>query len=413
MTRFKIMANPSCVLLRTSPKIDIQLKQNQSAAEYYTTGDVVEGIVSITVPNDLPLGIVQIYLQGISKIRFHRALQHGRAKTQHTFLSLRHPQDEMKIPMPVITSKGHEYRIPFYFVLPEKLPSQSCNHFTKSEQIADSHMNLPATVGDPGCQTYINDSSSDKAYVSYRIRVKISNPLDDNSVLTNMKCIRVLPHSFEEPPLETMGNELYLTQRVKSLNTVPFSNSSGRLSIKALQPRAIRLPDLKTTIYEKVGTTVAIDLEFLGTQLPPKLRTISSTLKVLTIYGATPWGNHPNAMTLSSLGNGNRGVCSDVISLSKLCIDSVKWKKQDILLSDHESLPNASHENDSLPQLSKHISSIAVPITLPDTHSLVPTFHSCFISRVYLLEIRLSYCQHGTLRVPAHISLMVPLQITK
>ena len=64
-TRVKIMANPSCGLLRTPPKIDIQLKQNQSAAEYYTTGDFVEGIVSITVPNDLPLGIVQIYLQGI------------------------------------------------------------------------------------------------------------------------------------------------------------------------------------------------------------------------------------------------------------------------------------------------------------------------------------------------------------
>ena len=42
---------------------------------------------------------------GISQVRFYRALNHGRPKTQHTFLSLRQPPDEMKVPTPRISKK--------------------------------------------------------------------------------------------------------------------------------------------------------------------------------------------------------------------------------------------------------------------------------------------------------------------
>ncbi|CAG8942405.1 unnamed protein product [Penicillium salamii] len=409
MTRFNLR------FMRTSPKIDIQLNQNLPGdVDYYTTGNVVEGTVFITVPHGLPLGAVQIHLQGISKIKFHRALQHGRANTQHTFLSLRHPQDETKIPMPAsITNKSHNYRIPFSFVLPNKLPPQSCNHFTKSKHIENSHRNLPATMGDRGCQAPIDEFFTDKACVSYRIRVRISNSLVANSALSKTKCIRVIPHSLEEPPIETMGNKLYLTHIRRALSNGPFCSKSGWLSAEALQPRSIRLPNPKTTMHENLGTTATIDLEFVGRQSPPKLRTISSTLKVLTIYGATPWENHPSVMYSPSLGNGNREICRDDLPLSKTCIKSVKWEKQKTLSRDDERPRDGFHESDTLLQPSKYKSSIVAPITLPDTHGLVPTFHSCFVSRVYLVEIRLSYSQIGGLHVPSYVTLKVPLQITK
>ncbi|CAG8380456.1 unnamed protein product [Penicillium salamii] len=400
--------------LCTSPKIDIQLNQNlPSDVDYYTTGNVVDGIIFITVPHGLPLGAIQIHFQGISKIKFHRALQHGRADTQHTFLSLRQPQNEMKIPMPAVTDKGHSYRIPFGFVLPDKLPPRSCKHFTKSKHIEDSHRNLPATLGDRGCQAQTGEFFTDKVCVSYRIQVRISNPLVANSVLSKTKCIRVIPRSAEEPPIETMGNKLYLTYKKRALSNVPFCSRSGWLSIKALQPRSICLTDPKTTAHDSLGTTATVDLEFMGKQAPPKLRTISSTLRVLTIYGATPWENHPNVMCSPSLGNGNREICRDDLPLSKTCIKSVKWEKQKTLSRDDERLRDGFHESDALLQPFKYTSSIVFPITLPDKHNLVPTFHSCFVSRVYLVEIRLSYSQIGALHVPSCISLKVPLQITK
>lgn len=60
------MAMCNLRFMRTSPKIDIQLNQNlPSDVDYYTTGNVVEGTVFITVPHGLPLGAVQIHLQGI------------------------------------------------------------------------------------------------------------------------------------------------------------------------------------------------------------------------------------------------------------------------------------------------------------------------------------------------------------
>lgn len=59
------MAKNYLQLLCPSAKIEIQLKQKQSsAADYYTTGNFVAGIVSITIPRGLPLGDVQLYFQG-------------------------------------------------------------------------------------------------------------------------------------------------------------------------------------------------------------------------------------------------------------------------------------------------------------------------------------------------------------
>lgn len=348
---------------------------------------------------------------GVSKTKFYRAFQHGRAQTEHTFLCIRQPSDEINISAPTITREGDKYHIPFCFVIPDKLPPQSCNHFTRSDQIKISHRDLPATLGDRGCREYTNEPSTDMACISYRIRVKMSNPSHVNTTLTKTKCIRIIPKSSDMPFVER-GSNIYSIFMMRDTRSRPFRSRSGQLSVEALQPEPICLTNSKLAMHKNPGTTVTIGLEFEGTNNPPKLRTVASRLRVLTVYSATPWENHPDVIHSESLGNGNRGLYRDDIPLSKVSLKSVEWVKLQGLSYPHKVGPKPRvDESDAVIQPTKYTSSIVVPINIPGTHSLVPTFHSCFISRVYLVELSLSYRQHGVARVPSRISLVVPVQI--
>lgn len=58
-----------------------------------------------------------------------------------------------------------------------------------------------------------------------------------------------------------------------------------------------------------------------------------------------------------------------------------------------------------------YISSLEIPVTLPENYIFPPTFHSCFISRVYALRAVLAYRPHGCVQKKARLSLTVPVQI--
>jgi hypothetical protein len=123
-----------------------------------------------------------------------------------------------------------------------------------------------------------------------------------------------------------------------------------------------------------------------------------------------------------------QGYISDMIQLSSMCVASVEWKKheawespesrRDSALSDMSmmtietntispgSIPNASA---SYKGNSFYTASILVPITLPTSKHLVPTFHTCLITRQYVLHLNLS--THGQPLGPS-VTLKLPMQIS-
>ncbi|KAJ5873181.1 hypothetical protein N7455_003724 [Penicillium solitum] len=399
-------------LKRSSPKIEIQLKGEENGPkDSYTTGSVVEGTVVITMPQNLPLGTVAIFFQGISQVRFYRAINHGRSKTQHTFLSLRQPPDEMKLPTPRISKKGQQYKFPFSFIIPEKLPPRSCSHFTQSEQIENSHRKLPATFGDRGCSLAIDGFASAMTCVSYRIRVKLSTPLSTEVLLTETRCVPVIPTALEEPPVEVEGNSLYLTQRNISLGKGLSGSQSGQLSVEVVQPKPVQLPSFGEGAHNNASTVATMKLEYVGVANPPMLRSISSGLSVITMYSATPWVNRPDMIYPSSFGHGNRGMHRDELPLSKLCIESVEWTRQPLTSPNQDMCPQSPVDRSDPPFMTyRYTASIVVPVTLPKT-IFAPTFHSCFVSRVYLVNLSLCYHTNGLGLLNSNSCLRVPLQI--
>jgi hypothetical protein len=59
-----------------------------------------------------------------------------------------------------------------------------------------------------------------------------------------------------------------------------------------------------------------------------------------------------------------------------------------------------------------YTASIIVPITLPPGKAFVPTFHSCLISRIYALELCVSYQTPNANALASSVTLKIPLQVT-
>jgi len=57
-----------------------------------------------------------------------------------------------------------------------------------------------------------------------------------------------------------------------------------------------------------------------------------------------------------------------------------------------------------------YTATILVPITLPSNKSFVPTFHSCIISRVYSLDLRLGL--HSVTLMAPSLDVEVPIQVS-
>lgn len=116
----------------------------------------------------------------------------------------------------------------------------------------------------------------------------------------------------------------------------------------------------------------------MGTTNPPKLQNIATTLKALAIDDATPWETYPDAIYPSSLGFSSGGLYGDDLPLSKPCVKSIDWRKHNSS-HDHDDGPKTEiHGGHASSRPTKYTSSIVAPITLPDSHGFVPSFHSCF-----------------------------------
>jgi hypothetical protein len=148
-----------------------------------------------------------------------------------------------------------------------------------------------------------------------------------------------------------------------------------------------------------------------------------SKLKVLTFFASKPWTVFPSR-SRDMAWDPAQGVYAETISLASRCVASAQWEKhssraaaaetmsrrsslQSVSSADTVAGPSASYAGKSF-----YTASILVPISLPQGKALVPTFHSCLISRVYMLDLSLTYHTPNANVLPPSISLRLPIQIT-
>lgn len=367
-------------------------------------------------------------------------------KAFHPFLKLRQPIDPSTYPEPREFKPLETYIFPFTFVVPEHLLLHSCSHFTNNPHLKSAHTQLPPTLGDAmfsdDGKTMINDMAPMMSEISYKLKVAVMkknrppNPRPFWAISSVAKKIRIIPATMEQPPLEVGCNNIngYRVRQEKHVRKALLGGKAGRLVVSAAQPKPLQLPapgskGFKAPVSSHVRLHVRFDPETEDEQ-PPRLKSTASKLKVSTFYGTKPWTDFPSKYIAEAYQHPAHDVYSETISLSSLCVASAQWKKHDgteVSLNDSRRSSYVSDTSSSLADSLTHhpsasssycgktfyTASIVVPVTLPANKTLVPTFHSCLVSRLYTLDLSLSY-QPASKKLPLtpSISLKIPIQIT-
>ncbi|CAI7572963.1 unnamed protein product [Penicillium glandicola] len=414
---------------RSQPKIEIYLAgQTPGHVNSYTTGESIDGNVTVTVDYETRFDEIEILFEGVSRTSVERAACPGRTGSQQMFLKLRQPIDEMEYPTPRVLEAGRSYQYPFTFVIPDRLLPQVCTHAKKNAHIHQSHTLLPPTLGDPilasNGKTLLDDMAPTMSQIAYTIRASVlQKKLSGQGVVSIAgvaKKIRIIPIVEEEPPVEISASLSLCTRKEKTVKRGTLRGKLGRIVASSSQPKPIQLLPPAGEPTDTVSTVATVNLRFdpVGDEQPPQLGTMTSKLRVSTFFSAVPWDDFPstNGMPLSQIGS---GLYPETIHLLTMCVASAQWTKQsmaadtlrrnstDSSSSDSSTGPSSTFTGDTY-----YTASVVVPVTLPKSKAFVPTFHSCLMSRVYALDLSLSYHTPATNLMTPTISLRLPVQFT-
>ncbi|KAJ6051321.1 hypothetical protein N7460_001855 [Penicillium canescens] len=402
---------------RCNLKIDLA-EEKTGAMKTYTSGDPIEGVASITCDCDTPFDEIQIVLEGLSNTTLERTPYPGQTGCRKTFLAMRYPVNH---PQVRVFERGRSYQFPFTFIFPDRLLPHVCYHSMRSTLVQQHHTVPPPTLGDHilsgSAESQRDDMTPGMCQISYHIRVAVTKRQSSNDhgfQLATQKILRIIPSVENDPIPEEFGASRYSMQLETEVKRGLFNGKLGRLILSSALPKPVQLDPLQCMATNEVSTTVTVKLRFdpQDDQLPPRLERMDTKLKAHTFFTAVPWSDFPHLSEDRTYPKHSSGDYTESMRLSTRSITSVRWEK--CFAADPISIvqgPVALTNHGLSSSNTYYTTSMIVPITLPQSKAFPPTFHSCLVSRIYSLDIALSYCNSKPTLLPATLSLRVPLLI--
>ena len=347
----------------------------------------------------------------------------SRSKTEQTFLRLSRTFNPIHYAHSEMSQSHRHYRCPFSFEISTALPLQACKHRTQSLAVYEAHLRIPPTMGnaylDPSDPASPRDKLSDSVEIAYTVQaflLPLPNKPSHAPMTSEIKPIQILPTFDQEPPREGFGSHLYCISKERTFKDRLWSREVGRLGVSVSQPEPLNSSYTSSADLRNPCTTAVLDLNFdqEGTKKPPQLCSLTTRLTAITLYGAVPWESYPDLLVGKvSFADYGRGMDWKVMPISKMCVESVRWiEKPAYSPCDQSSPPHLASQSESVSiTQTQRTASIVVPITAPQDTYLVPSFHSCLISRVYLLDFCLSYKQSDAQIFTSSLCLRVPIQV--
>lgn len=434
--------------MRKKDEIDIIFDENSEFLPCYATHDQIRGNVELKFDKDTGVEDLIISLEGQSTTYVEKIASTtptaARTTGKHTFLRMSQPISADGLPEGGVAKAGVSYTIPFTFVVPERLLPSVCSHRVESDEVKQMHVKLPPSLGDQSCtyegHPFMDDYAPDMAKITYSICAKVARSTPPNQTpdwIEKRERIRVVPARSEEPPMNVDSSSVdYTLRRDKSVKKGPFKfGKIGKLTAETNQPRSLHLPHPRSTSNEPVTTMTTVNLRFDPVNTddqPPQLGSIVSKLNIYTFFGVAA---HTRIVEPHQCENQStmHGMCPESLELSSRCLSTVSWTRQDpssrssSWVDMSRRLPSQSTSTAaSIPEASNiykegspfYTSSILIPISLPTMTSsgrrkaFPPTLHSCFISRIYAVEFKISYHTSGSNVGASHIILKLPVQIS-
>ncbi|KAJ6104060.1 hypothetical protein N7523_010380 [Penicillium sp. IBT 18751x] len=380
------------------PHVEFALSDPQRLSAIYKTDDIIDGKVLFTPHQRVKAENVTISFQGAVRTEVENMYTHVPVSTN----VLEKPFLRMDFPVfdsvsDTTLEPERTYEIPFKFVVPRQLPVQMCHHECVNVQIQQEHLQLPASLGHVSRMMNVGDDMSpETAKVMYFIKFEVwdSDALKGRQAKKAQEAIcpvHILPVRQESAPLLISQSRHYKLQTKKNTNRGMLRSNVGALVASAAQPPAIQLDSLQP---KDASSPLKINLRFEPThegQLPPTHLSTQFKLKSLTFYGLEPWHEFPDLQDASTWGP-RRAVWSDRVPLSSMEME-LEWSCQ----IDHGRVI--------------YTASADLVVDLASSRLYPPTFHSCFISRVYVLKAVLFLSVHRKATRGISLSLAVPLQI--
>jgi hypothetical protein len=235
-------------------------------------------------------------------------------------------------------------------------------------------------------------------------------------LMISPSCEDQLPPYLEDPTtiVSTNGTLVRTEKRIKSR----LSKDLGLLVAEAWSPCAIPLPGLEKTNSQSNKTTVATELRFECFEQASVVTLDKAVckLKVYTHAATTPWSSFPKASDIC-LGGRTLAVQDSIELASNYNKDIVWHHSTNSQTTDHDPANHISLKRDRMPDPSAtyqpnsglHIARLPVLIRTPNDKLLTPTFHSCLVSRTYILSILIFIKVSG---IRSSVELLIPAEVT-
>lgn len=293
-------------------------------------------------------------------------------KTARRFLDIKFPLHESTLPPEKTFIKNQQYYFKFVFEVPDHLSEASCNHFICNDLIRKAHLQPPPSFGDPIIaglgSSLCNDFAPPACKIIYMIQVRLNRKsyvsARQQIMLQKSLKIRVKPTGdVFNSSLMYSGDQYCLEQSI-DFPKARSKSTSGRLLATLIAPEYFYLPLRGTdglmhqTIrlclrYEKNG----------GNGDMPRIYSLGGRITATTFFTESC---HHDIPTKRKDIFGNRINFSDsILTTFSYSIASLQW---------------TSEQSDC------YSATLLVPIK--GSHPLIiPTFHSCLISRIYTLDL--------------------------
>lgn len=397
--------------------------------------DVIDGKAIVKPLADIHVGEIEIELTGMAETYVARlsaiAGMNASSIASHTFLSLSQPDLHRHYPSDGVFKKGTTYEFAFTFVVPERLVDGACNHAVVDPLVRDAHLLLPPTFGDPeslGEGVSPDDISPQVTRVRYVISAKLSGVPEDSAESTSRviafhtQPLRIIPLLELASPSDTTGHlgisTLDISRAEKRINKGILRENVGTLVMEALEPGILHLGSPREGADP--ASLITVMLRFDPAQSVtrvPHVAKIVTELEVHSFFSTTPYQKFPRKD--EDEFDASRGVYSKRITLASRTLSSIQWHDDDIPSRNHSRdtetvvapgdrwipAPTGNHK----PGTTSPVARMLVPVELPTNKAVVPTFHSCFISRTYTLCISLMLPTFG---LGDSVQLRLPLQVS-
>ncbi|KAF7550873.1 hypothetical protein G7046_g7886 [Stylonectria norvegica] len=393
---------------RKVPKSNVDIKiDNHFGAKVYTSGSSISGHVVINHPRDVPFDDFEIIFIGTAATRVDFVNQYA-TYSHRPFLKLRMPIRAADFPNPRVFKAG------------EPTTSPSTSHRVENEGVREQHLRLPPSMG----YWEENDQAPEMAQIEYAIKARAYRETAEEGKtvpLQGEQLLKVMPSLPEDAPFDiTAADERYRLSKTKAIRKNIFSTKSGKLTATASQPSAIML---SADAYRMSESALRIKLEFDPASpdaAPPKINSIAAKLEALTFFSSAPMEGLPNLGGRVTYRVNPALNYSTTNPLTMAPLETVSWAKEEASTSRRDSgysstwaegessESDSSRRNKSAKSPTQHVATLDIPFALPTQNKkfFLPSFHTCLISRSYILHLTLSVGPMNT-----NISLNVPLQV--